>query len=695
MRAVIIPPPLIPNSRENPYPVYPPLGPMSMATVARQAGHDVALCDLNLARCRGDLPDSADWHEAAAEYILALEPDIVGFGTMCSSFAATILIAKATKALRPSLPMVFGGPQATMVYRDLMVQIPEVDFVLAGEADYSLAQFLNTFYLQHRPKTPGLAQREGGEITLEPTGSPLELDSLPMIDYSLWPIREALEKGWYRQGIPIDAGRGCPYRCSFCTTSKYFRRKYRMKPPVKLKQEIISLYRNYGFTAFKLTHDSFTVNREHVLEIAKELGECEVPGLSWTCSARADTVDCELLEIMWNGRCRRLFFGIETGSARMQKTIGKLLNLSAVEPLLLHALEVGFGFTVSFIIGFPEEEWSDVEATLTALLRWSGIDSIRPQLHLLAPSSGTRVFDEYGDMLQFDSWFPDSLYFNKMCPERETAFVKEHPQLCPECHFIPNARVDRRELVEIREFTRLLTHVLPGIGPFLLNTEPSILDLLNRWRERCAGKGLPAPDVTGFFSFTAEHHVPYLRTLLEDLEEKQHLSKTHRSFLKFWDRILDLKSDLAFHDVEEAPGTFMEFQEIPRGQEMIPIVTRKCALAILDHDIDECLKNWMERGIWNWPESRTVYYLLVEEEDRLQINKLKRVAAMVFNWCHGEHTLSDLYALVEALSDIETESLKQTMGSISLTLAVIKSLGDIAELRFVPINNCKSRNASI
>lgn len=694
MRAIIIPPPLIPKDRENPYPVHPPLGPMSMSTVARQSGHDVALCDLNLARCRGDLPDSADWHGAAAEYIVALEPEIVGFGTMCSSFASTILIAKATKALRPSLPVVFGGPQATVVYRDLMVKIPEVDFVLAGEADYSFALFLDSFYLQRRPKTPGLAQREGGEIALEPTGSPVEIDHLPMADYSLWPIMEAVERGWYIQGIPIDAGRGCPYRCSFCSTSKYFQRKYRMKSPAKLKQEIISLYKKYGFTSFKLTHDSFTVNREDVVGIAKELGKCEVPGLIWTCSARADSVNSELLEVMWNGRCRGLFFGIETGSPRMQQAIGKFLNLSSVEPVLLHALEMGFHFTPSFIIGFPEEDWSDVEATLVAFLRWSGFNNVTPQLHLLAPSNGTRILDKYGDRLQFDSWFPDSLYFNKMCPESENAFVKKHPELCPECHFIPNERVDRRELVEIREFTKLL-RVLPGIGAFLLNTEHSILGLLNRWRERCSGKGLSAPNGTGFFRFTAEHKGPYLRTLLEELEVNPQLTQTHRSFLKFWDRVLDIKSDHTIYDAEENPGTFVAFEEIHRGQEIIPIVTRKCAMMILDHDINQCLKDWTERGIWSWPESRTVYYLLVEDEDCLQIYELKRVDWMVFNWCDGKHTLYDLYALVEALSDKETENLKQTMGSTSLTETVLKSLGEIAGLRFMPINNSKSRNTII
>jgi radical SAM superfamily enzyme YgiQ (UPF0313 family) len=155
MRAVIIPPPLIWKGPEYPYRVHPPLGPINVATVARQSGHDVTICDINVARCRRDLPDSELWHEAAAEYVLASDPEIVGFGTMSSSFPATILIAKAIKSSYPSLPVVFGGPQATLVYRDLMAEMPEVDFVLTGEADYSFTKFLDNFSLGSSQRVPG------------------------------------------------------------------------------------------------------------------------------------------------------------------------------------------------------------------------------------------------------------------------------------------------------------------------------------------------------------------------------------------------------------------------------------------------------------------------------------------------------------------------------------------------------------
>ncbi len=673
--------------------MYPPLGAMGLATAARQAGHEAIICDLNIARRRGELPDSGAWHETAAEYILALEPEVVGFGTICSSFAATILIAKALKARSGSLPIIFGGPQATLVYRDLLANVPEVDFVLTGEADFTFTQFLDNLSLERRPRVPGLAQRDGGNIVMEPPGDAVDLDSLPMADYGLWPIGEAVQRGWYKGRIPIDAGRGCPYRCSFCSTSKYFGHKYRMKSSTRLKEEVSSLYKQYGFTSFRLSHDLFTVNRRDVVAIAQTLADSDVPGLSWTCSARVDTVDPELLRIMWEAGCRALFFGIECGSPRMQRIINKSLNLDLVEPIFLRALELGFHLTASWIVGFPQEEWRDIEATVGLLLRWSGVDNLRTQLHLLAPQPGTSIIEKYGDRLEFDAWFADRSFFNRRCPEPEVRFAREHPELCVQCFFIQSDRVDRKELVEIREFTDLLTGVLPGIGPFLQRTEASPVDLINRWRRRSAQAGLPTPNETGFFSFREDGGISYVPALLDELRAAPHLTETHQSFLSFWETILDLKIDSAPRPAAQASKPAPGSEEIRPGQELVPIITRKCALRSLGHDILRCLRDWTHRGVWNWPVQRRVHYLFVVDQEHLQISEVWPVTAKVFPRCDGKHTLAEVYSLVEGLHDPQTERLKQSMGTASLTGQVLAGLREMAGLRLIVQNSRRGKVA--
>jgi len=642
----------------------------------------VTICDLNVGRCRGDLPDSDHWHEAAADYVLASDPEMVGFGTMSSSFPATILIAKAVKDRSPSLPVVFGGPQATLVCRDLLAEIPEVDFVLAGEADYSFTTFLDNFFPESNRRVPGLARRHNGDIVLEPQGPPVKLDSLPVNDFGLWPIEEAIQKGWFKTGIPIEAGRGCPNRCYFCSTNTFFQHKYRMKSPSRLKEEIALLFEKYGFSAFKLIHDLFTVSRKDVEAIAGVLTECGVSGLTWSCFARADNIDRRLLEIMWNSGCRGLLFGIETGSPRMQKIIGKRLDLGAAESVLSDALELGFWFTVSCIAGFPEEERNDLESTLAFLLRWSGMDRVCPVLVHLELEQGTKVFERYRDSLQFDLKFSE-LCLNEIYPEREIAIAKEFPELFSQCHFIPNESMEREEIILTVEFARLLLRHLPGIGPYVLSTEPSVLDLIRRWRDRCAEKGMPEPKETDFYVEASKHHVPYMRVLLEELDANPQVTGRHRSFLTFWESFLDFESDPASLEKKKAPELSGSGRGAGHDSRMTPVIAQRHALITLPHDVNKSLEDWDRRGIWKWPDEGTVHYLLFERQGCTGICRLPPVAAAVVRLCDGKQTLAEIRTILEAVSAGRRENSENGSGIVSIVDGVFEFLAEVVGVRFV------------
>jgi hypothetical protein len=333
-------------------------------------------------------------------------------------------------------------------------------------------------------------------------------------------------------------------------------------------------------------------------------------------------------------------------------------------------------------VGFPEEQWDDVEATVGVLLRWSGIDNVRPQLHLLSPQSGTTIMEKYGHRLEYDGWFADRSFFNRMCPDSEIKFVKEHPELCPACYFIPNERVGRKELARARDFTELLLHALPGIGPFIQRTEASPLDLIQRWHARCARKHLAAPNQTGYFALLSEdRRILYVRALLEELRSNPHLTDVHQSFLSFWERSLDLMSDSASPEIGDTADTDVALEEIDPEQELIPIVTRKAALVVLEHDVAGSLQDWSRRGVWNWPAKRPVHYLLVADEGQLQVTEVSPSAAMIFQWCDGGHTVSQLFGLVEGLDDAETERLKQVLDTASLIGNILGALREMVGLR--------------
>ena len=108
------------------------------------------------------------------------------------------------------------------------------------------------------------------------------------------------------RSMRVEAGRGCPFHCTFCSTATFFGRKYRVKAAGKLVSELKSLNRDYNIGDFSLQHDLFTVNRRKVLEFCEEVRPCN---FSWTCSARIDCVDSELLGEMARSGCRGIYLG--------------------------------------------------------------------------------------------------------------------------------------------------------------------------------------------------------------------------------------------------------------------------------------------------------------------------------------------------------------------------------------------------
>ena len=83
----------------------------------------------------------------------------------------------------------------------------------------------------------------------------------------------------------------------------------------------------YGITTFDLIHDMFTVDRKRVIAFCEAViatGE----EFYWNCSARTDCIDEEMIAIMARAGCRAIFFGIETGSARLQKIVKKNIDLN-------------------------------------------------------------------------------------------------------------------------------------------------------------------------------------------------------------------------------------------------------------------------------------------------------------------------------------------------------------------------------
>jgi len=438
---------------------YIPLGLLTVASIAEALGHTVDIVDVNRLPCDAGIKHGRGFEAEAASFIRAKHPDLVGFTTMCHSFPQTI---KMAQALSPHALILLGGPQATAVHEDVIQEFPFITAVLRGEVESSLADFLR--WAEGKGDLAGVAgvtYRSGGDVVQTPD-APLivDLDTLPRPAYHLYPLKEF-------SVIPIEAGRGCPYNCSFCSTSLYFRRRYRMKSTHRLIDEIRTLVEETGCTTFAMVHDMFTVDRRRVVEFCEGIAQSGLP-VHWHCSARVDRVDPELLDTMQWAGCRRIFFGIESGSQRIQKIIGKNLDVDQVVPTLAYAQRKGIKSVASFIIGFPDETPHDLQETvgMAVDLLKAGVSDV--QINILVPLPGSPLQRAYQDQLLLTTAVTNATWDLWQPPDR--ALIERFPRIFSSFYSFPLKHLTPESV----GWARLRVLLLARIIPRLLSVQQSV-----------------------------------------------------------------------------------------------------------------------------------------------------------------------------------------------------------------------------
>jgi radical SAM superfamily enzyme YgiQ (UPF0313 family) len=412
--------------------LHPHLGLASLGAVLVQHGHQVGIYDPKRRVRLGGLPYDEHVYERAAGEIQQERPDAVGFTTLGCSFLFALRVAERLRHIEPELPILLGGPHATMLADEILERFRWFDVVVRYEAEETLPLVLERLRQRAFEGIPGISWRSPHGVR-STGGSPRinDLDTLPFPLYELYPV-EHLELPLLR----VEAGRGCPYACTFCSTAEFFQRRFRLKSPYRIVEELDRLHLRYETNEFKLDHDLFTVNRRKVLAFCEAVKD---RGYRWRVSARIDRVDDELLGKMADAGCVDLYFGIETGSQRMQNIARKHLNVELVEPRLDAAERVGIASTVSFIAGYPEELQEDLDATLDMLGRTFArpADRCLPQLHVLTPEPNTPLFDNFGHNLCFDGY---ATPFNaRLLSPADRELVREHPRLFATYHYYPGS----------------------------------------------------------------------------------------------------------------------------------------------------------------------------------------------------------------------------------------------------------------
>ena len=340
--------------------------------------------------------------------ILEFQPKAVSFYTLWPHYHIMLRIARVLKEERPDIITVFGGPNASATAEATMKAAPYIDYICTGEGENTVVPFFQCILRDNganKASIPGLYYREGGEILHNTTELPLcDLNTLPHWDDRLYlkhyplPDPNMAASNFY---MPIDAGRGCPYNCTFCCSSYFWKRTYRLKSPERILEDILFYNKKFGIRSFWFSHDAFTTNRQLVADVCDHLIATDLD-IRWKCSARIDCITEELILKMKQAGLTEIELGIETGSLKMQKLTNKNLNLERAKKMVAFMLEQKIYVSLFFMHGFPQENEQDLNETLELLFSLvdSGVQHVGMFFCRFNPT--TALTEEYLDRLVLD-----------------------------------------------------------------------------------------------------------------------------------------------------------------------------------------------------------------------------------------------------------------------------------------------------
>ncbi len=301
--------------------------------------------------------------------ILSFNPDLVGLRALSIAKEPFKLIADKIRELKPDIPIVGGGPFPSTSYEEILLT-GQVDIAVIGEGETTFVDLIGN--LQKSKAIPnnlkGTAVIEDGKVKMnEPRPLIQDINTIAFPDYSYINLNDyvgiknhALQDSF--KSAFILSSRGCPYGCFYC--HKLFGKKIRRRSAENVVAEMREHIEKRGIYDFVILDDIFNVPMREAKKVLTLIcNELPKVRLSFPNGLRADFIDEELLDLFEKAGTVEMALAIETVVPRLQKLIGKNVDLQKAE-IAIRSASKRFITRIFFMIGFPTETFDEAMETI-------------------------------------------------------------------------------------------------------------------------------------------------------------------------------------------------------------------------------------------------------------------------------------------------------------------------------------------
>jgi radical SAM superfamily enzyme YgiQ (UPF0313 family) len=308
------------------------------------------------------------------------EADVVGVSTItCTAPRAYEWCRIAREA---GAVTILGGPHPTYEPEE---GLNHADYVVRGEAEEILPELLRALESGRDLSTiQGISYTADGEKIHNPSRPlPRDLDSLPIPDFGLVPGRRNFRI------ITVSTARGCPFDCSFCSVTNFNGHRFRTMSVDRVLEHLSYYQDRYRVGFLFFADDIFNLQAERAKDIIRGMLQHGMR-TRWGAQVRHEASrDEEMLTLMRESRCDRVFVGFESINPKTLELYGKRETVEQIEEAIQNFHRHRIKIHAMFVVGSDEDSIDTIRHTLRFVRKWD-IDTV--QFMVLTPAPGARDY---------------------------------------------------------------------------------------------------------------------------------------------------------------------------------------------------------------------------------------------------------------------------------------------------------------
>lgn len=363
----------------------PPYPLLLLATLLKQNGHDVTMCDAPAERL--SIEELA--RNAGSFQAVILNSSVM---TFCEDAEALRILKREAKGLKT---IVMGAAPTFM--SELCLKHEAVDIIVKKEPEFIIRDLMSGMDggSSRWQEVLGIGYKKGGSAVLnEPYPFIEDLDQLPFVDWSLLPknadyFNPVIKRYPYVTDLTT---RGCPGRCTFCMSPPFYGYKVRGRSAENVLEGFRRFVRE-GYKEVYLRDEMFTALRQRNNQIFRTMIE-EKMDLTWVCSARIGTLTKEDMRLMKEAGCHYIKFGVESGDQGILDSIKKGITLAQVRETFAWAHQLRIETHAHIMVGNPGETKDTIMRTIAFLKE---INPTTVTFGILTPYPGTPLFEQVAE----------------------------------------------------------------------------------------------------------------------------------------------------------------------------------------------------------------------------------------------------------------------------------------------------------